>query len=131
VTIYAQFRVYHNVSESISDHAALFATSGYYQQAMADRAVPDAFANDLTGVYATDPDYGSNLIAIMRLYNLHRSDVSITPVVSRYHPTFIRLVRTRLIYSGRQPPCLPCLNRSGCCSATFLAASTSGCTSTG
>ena len=41
---------------------------------MADRAVPDAFANDLTGVYATDPDYGANLIAIMRLYNLYRFD---------------------------------------------------------
>ena len=41
---------------------------------MADRAVPDAFANDLTGVYATDPDYGANLIAIMKLYNLYRFD---------------------------------------------------------
>ena len=56
VTIYAQFRVYHNVSESIADHAELLATSGYYTRAMADRAVPDAFANDLTGVYATDPN---------------------------------------------------------------------------
>jgi lysozyme len=74
VTIYAQFRVYHNVSESISDHAELLATSGYYTRAMADRAVPDAFANDLTGVYATDPDYGANLIALMRLYNLYRFD---------------------------------------------------------
>jgi len=74
VTIYAQFRAYHNVSQSIADHAELLATSGYYTQAMADRAVPDAFANDLTGVYATDPDYGSNLIAIMRLYNLYRFD---------------------------------------------------------
>ena len=74
VTIYAQFRVYHNVSESISDHAELLATSGYYTRAMADRAVPDAFANDLTGVYATDPEYGANLIALMRLYNLYRFD---------------------------------------------------------
>jgi len=74
VTIDAQFRVYHNVAESIADHAELLATSGYYQRAMADRAVPDAFANDLTGVYATDPDYGANLIAIMKLYNLYRFD---------------------------------------------------------
>ncbi len=74
VTIDAQFRVYHNIAESIADHAELLATSGYYQRAMADRAVPDAFANDLTGVYATDPDYGSNLIALMRLYNLYRFD---------------------------------------------------------
>jgi lysozyme len=74
VTIDAQFRVYHNVSESIADHAELLATSGYYTRAMADRAVPDAFANDLTGVYATDPEYGTNLIGLMRLYNLYRFD---------------------------------------------------------
>jgi flagellum-specific peptidoglycan hydrolase FlgJ len=74
VSIDAQFRVYHNVAESIADHAELLATSGYYQRAMADRAIPDAFANDLTGVYATDPDYGANLIAIMKLYNLYRFD---------------------------------------------------------
>lgn len=74
VTVDAQFRVYHNVAESISDHAELLATSGYYTHAMADRAAPDAFANDLTGVYATDPEYGSNLIALMRLYNLYRFD---------------------------------------------------------
>jgi len=76
VTIYAQFRVYHNVSESIADHAELLATSGYYTRAMADRAVPDAFANDLTGVYATDPEYGANLIGLMRLYNLYRFDAA-------------------------------------------------------
>ena len=74
MTIDAQFRVYHNIAESIADHAELLATSGYYQRAMADRAVPDAFANDLTGVYATDPEYGSNLIALMQLYNLYRFD---------------------------------------------------------
>ena len=74
VTIDAQFRVYYNIAESISDHAELLATSGYYTRAMADRAVPDAFANDLTGVYATDPEYGSNLIALMHLYNLYRFD---------------------------------------------------------
>ena len=74
VNIEAPFRVYHNVAESVADHAELLATSGYYQRAMADRAVPDAFANDLTGVYATDPEYGSTIIAIMKLYNLYRFD---------------------------------------------------------
>jgi flagellum-specific peptidoglycan hydrolase FlgJ len=70
----ASFRVYHNVAESIADHSKLLATGESYQQAMANRQAPDAFANDLTGVYATDPNYGSNLIAIMRLYNLYRYD---------------------------------------------------------
>ena len=74
VTVNAAFRVYHNVAESIADHGELLATGPSYQQAMADRHLPDAFATDLTGVYATDPQYGSNLIAIMRLYNLYRYD---------------------------------------------------------
>jgi flagellum-specific peptidoglycan hydrolase FlgJ len=88
VTVDAQFRVYHNAAESIADHAELLATSGYYTRAMADRSVPDAFAHDLTGVYATDPDYGGNLIALMKLYNLYRFDASAaasptaTPVTS-------------------------------------------------
>jgi len=74
VTTTAPFRVYHNVAESIADHSQLLATSGYYQHAMADREVPDAFATDLTGIYATDPEYGSKLIGLMRLYNLYRYD---------------------------------------------------------
>ena len=75
VTIRAPFRVYNNVAESITDHDELLATSGYYTHAMADRASPDTFANDLSGVYATDPSYGANLIALMKLYNLYRFDV--------------------------------------------------------
>ena len=76
VTRSAPFRVYHNVAESIADHSQLLATGASYQHAMADRHLPDAFAADLTGVYATDPQYGSNLIAIMRLYNLYRYSAS-------------------------------------------------------
>ena len=72
VTVNAPFRVYHNTAQSIADHGHLLATSSSYQHAMADRHLPDAFATDLTGVYATDPHYGSNLIAIMKLYNLYR-----------------------------------------------------------
>jgi flagellum-specific peptidoglycan hydrolase FlgJ len=78
VTIDAQFAVYRNDAESIADHAELLATSGYYARAMADRAYPDAFANNLTGVYATDPDYGANLIALMKLYNLYQFDTAPT-----------------------------------------------------
>jgi flagellum-specific peptidoglycan hydrolase FlgJ len=78
VTVGAQFAVYHNDAESIADHAELLATSGYYARAMADRAYPDAFANDLTGVYATDPGYGANLIALMKLYNLYQYDTAPT-----------------------------------------------------
>ena len=78
ITIDAQFAVYRNDAESIAGHAELLATSGYYARAMADRAYPDAFANNLTGVYATDPDYGANLIALMKLYNLYQFDTTPT-----------------------------------------------------
>ena len=74
VTVNAPFRVYNDVAQSITDHSLLLATGSSYKQAMADRRSPDAFANDLTGVYATDPNYGSYLIAIMRQYNLYRYD---------------------------------------------------------
>ncbi len=81
VTRTASFRVYHNIAESIADHSQLLATSQAYQHAMAARHVPDAFAAALTGVYATDPNYGSHLIALMRLYNLYRYD-SATPAAA-------------------------------------------------
>ena len=81
VTRNAPFRVYHNIAESIDDHGRLLATGPAYQHAMASRHLPDAFATALTGVYATDPDYGPNLIALMRLYHLYRYD-SATPAAA-------------------------------------------------
>jgi flagellum-specific peptidoglycan hydrolase FlgJ len=73
VTI-ASFRAYHNVAQSIADHGKLLATSGYYQAAMAHTQNPDAFASALTGIYATDPQYGHILINLMRQYNLYQYD---------------------------------------------------------
>ena len=72
VSTSASFRVYHDVAESIDDHGRLLADSGYYQQAMANRQHPNEFAKALTGVYATDPNYGSNLISLMLRYDLYR-----------------------------------------------------------
>jgi hypothetical protein len=76
VTRIAPFRAYHNVAESIEDHGRLLATSAHYRQAMAARQIPDAFASALTGIYATDPSYGTKLISIMRLYDLYRYDAA-------------------------------------------------------
>jgi flagellum-specific peptidoglycan hydrolase FlgJ len=76
VSTSASFRVYHNAAESIDDHGKLLARSGYYQQAMAERQHPDRFAAALTGVYATDPNYGANLISLMRRYDLYRYSAS-------------------------------------------------------
>jgi flagellum-specific peptidoglycan hydrolase FlgJ len=76
VSTTASFRAYHNFAESIADHGRLLATDSAYQHAMADRSIPDAFAADLAGVYATNPGYGGQLVAIMRLYDLYRFDVA-------------------------------------------------------
>jgi flagellum-specific peptidoglycan hydrolase FlgJ len=115
VTTDAQFAVYHNDAESIADHAELLATSGYYARAMADRAHPDAFANDLTGVYATDPGYGANLIALMKLYNLYQYDTPahVTPapavsgrapvIAARYQAQLPQAVRTALFTTAKGP----------------------------
>jgi flagellum-specific peptidoglycan hydrolase FlgJ len=87
VTIDAQFAAYHNDAESIAGHAQLLATSGYYGKAMADRADPGAFANDLTGVYATDPTYGATLIGLMSRYNLYQyGTATAAPTAKPAHP---------------------------------------------
>ena len=78
VTLTAPFRVYRNVAESIEDHGKLLATSQYYTQSMAERHDPNAFADALTGVYATDPDYGAKLIGLMQGYDLYRYDAAAT-----------------------------------------------------
>jgi hypothetical protein len=82
VTRTAPFRVYHSVAESIEDHGRLLATHPAYRHAMASRGRSDAFATALTGVYATDPGYGSHLIALMQLYNLYRYDTATPPAAS-------------------------------------------------
>jgi flagellum-specific peptidoglycan hydrolase FlgJ len=76
VSTSAGFRVYHDAAQSIDDHGRLLATSGYYTKAMAARHSPNAFADALTGVYATDPTYGAKLISLMRQYNLYRYDAA-------------------------------------------------------
>ncbi len=86
VTINSGFRVYHNFAESIQDHGELLATSGYYTQAMADRSDPDAFASALTGVYATNPEYGADLIQLMQQYNLYRYDAAAPAAQSAARP---------------------------------------------
>jgi Mannosyl-glycoprotein endo-beta-N-acetylglucosaminidase len=74
VTSMSSFRAYRNAAQSVDDHGKLLATSGYYRRAMAVRGNPNAFAASLTGVYATDPEYGAKLIMLMQKYDLYRYD---------------------------------------------------------
>jgi flagellum-specific peptidoglycan hydrolase FlgJ len=81
VSVSASFRVYRDIAESIEDHGKLLATSGYYTHAMAQRHDPNSFAAALTGIYATDPQYGAKLVSLMQQYDLYRYDsASPTPV---------------------------------------------------
>ncbi|MBD9449730.1 glucosaminidase domain-containing protein [Rhizobium sp. RHZ01] len=68
VTVTARFRKFANFDEAFSQHGRLLGTSSYYRKAMAVKDDPLAFCNALTGVYATDPNYGKKLI---RLINQH------------------------------------------------------------
>ncbi len=66
----ARFRKFANFDEAFSHHGRLLGTSSYYKKAMAVKDDPVAFANALTGVYATDPDYGRKLISLINQYDL-------------------------------------------------------------
>ena len=85
MTTTAQFRAYDDIAQSIEDHGKLLATSGYYTAAMAVRQTPDSFAQALTGVYATDPSYGTNLISLMQRFNLYRFGASSSARGAREH----------------------------------------------
>ncbi len=73
---YANFRKFSSFDEAFAQHGRLFATSSHYAAAMSVRDDPLAFANALTGIYATDPKYGSSLIKLIGQYELTSYDVS-------------------------------------------------------
>ena len=68
ISITAKFRKFENLAEAFDLHGRLLATNKVYAPAMAQTADPDAFADALTGVYATDPKYGYTLKWVMRTY---------------------------------------------------------------
>jgi flagellum-specific peptidoglycan hydrolase FlgJ len=74
VTVVAKFRKFDSMAQAFDEHGRLLATSRYYTRAMSLAANPDSFADALTGVYATDPRYGSVLKSVMRKDNLYQYD---------------------------------------------------------
>jgi hypothetical protein len=72
------FRKYDSLSDAFEDHARLLATSPRYSgvRAMVADGVndtsADAYANGLTHVYASAPDYGAKLVDLMREHNLYQ-----------------------------------------------------------
>lgn len=68
VSIVARFRKFETLAEAFDLHGKLLATNKVYAPAMAQTGDPDAFADALTGVYATDPKYGYTLKWVMKNY---------------------------------------------------------------
>lgn len=64
----ARFRKFADLGEAFDRHGALLATGAPYVPAMRLVADPLAFADALTGVYATDPNYGTTLKWVMNKY---------------------------------------------------------------
>jgi flagellum-specific peptidoglycan hydrolase FlgJ len=75
VTVEARFRRFASMVEAFDEHGRLLSTGVPYFRAQGVRNNADAFADALTGVYATDPHYGSKLKAIMKANDLYKYDV--------------------------------------------------------
>jgi flagellum-specific peptidoglycan hydrolase FlgJ len=71
VTVDANFRAYESMGDCFADHATLICErtrpngKKIYEAALLHGDDPCAFARALTGVYATDPQYGEKLVQIM------------------------------------------------------------------
>lgn len=78
--IVAKFRKFESLAEAFDLHGRLLATNKAYAPAMALAADPDGFADALTGVYATDPKYGTTLKWVMRTYGFSQYNQVPAPV---------------------------------------------------
>ena len=74
INIVAKFRRFESVVEAFDLHGKLLATATPYQPAMKLKDDAEAFADALTGVYATDPEYGMTLKWVIRNYGLTTYD---------------------------------------------------------
>lgn len=70
----AKFRKFNSIDEAFGAHGRLLAESNAYREARKNKNDPFAFAKSLTGIYATDPEYGNKLCAIMKRDDLCRYD---------------------------------------------------------
>jgi hypothetical protein len=68
------FRRFDSLAEAFDQHGRLLATAPVYKPAMQRATDPEAFADALTGVYATDPQYGYTLKFVIRNYGLAQYD---------------------------------------------------------
>lgn len=74
VVIHAAFRRFDSLAQAFDYHAQLLAQGRPYAHARSLLPDVEAFADALTGVYATDPHYGAALTAIIRGSGLTQFD---------------------------------------------------------
>jgi hypothetical protein len=74
VVLSAKFRKFDSLTEAFDLHGRLLATGAPYKPAMQVADKPEAFADALTGVYATDPDYGMKLKWVIANYGWTQYD---------------------------------------------------------
>jgi flagellar protein FlgJ len=71
----AQFRAYQDPSASITDHAYFLKSRPRYRNAFKYTRSPNRFVREIHKAgYATSPSYTTNLVNLMRKYNLYRYD---------------------------------------------------------
>jgi hypothetical protein len=76
VTIVARFRKFDSLAEAFEMHGRLLGTASPYKAAREFLQEPERFAEALTGVYATDPQYGDTLKWVMENYKLRQHEVA-------------------------------------------------------
>ncbi len=74
ISITAKFRKFDSLTQAFDEHGRLLATAPVYARAMQKKDDPAAFADALTGVYATDPEYGTTLKYVITTYSLAAYD---------------------------------------------------------
>jgi flagellum-specific peptidoglycan hydrolase FlgJ len=74
IHVVQSFRKFASAAEAFDLHGQLLHDGRPYQHATTLAGNAEAFANALTGVYATDLHYGRSLIALMKALNLHQYD---------------------------------------------------------
>ena len=74
IFIVAKFKKFASLTDAFDQHGKLLATASPYAAARTNLPDPDKFADALTGVYATDPDYGTILKKLMKTHNLYQYD---------------------------------------------------------
>jgi flagellum-specific peptidoglycan hydrolase FlgJ len=78
--VFAAFRAYKTLADSVADHARLFTDVALYREALQAVNDPDEFARRIASAgYSTDPAYAQKLIDLMQRYGLYRFDLRTPP----------------------------------------------------